>query len=393
RTQWAATLATLPVLVWVFQQFPLSSPLANLLAIPLISFVVTPLALLAALLAWIPGLPLLDMAHGVMAGLMTVLEALALWPLWQPPAPQMWAVLLAGLGVFVLLMPRGVPGKMAGLALILPLVFWPPPQIEPGDLRVTVLDVGQGQAVLLETAQHRLLYDTGPSYGFDPDSDDAGRRIVLPYLVHRGVNALDMMVVSHRDTDHSGGMKAILETMTVRRLSSSVPEYPDGELCARGMSWVWDDIRFEFLHPPPDRLPKGDNGDSCVLKVTTAAGRLLLTGDIDRRAEKNVLTAHATTPEALSAEVILAPHHGSKNASSEPFLAAVAPQIALFPAGYRNRYNHPHPETLQRYGVLQAQIGRTDRDGALVLEFSQTGVSLRSWRKEEPRYWREDGKK
>jgi competence protein ComEC len=389
RTQWAATLATLPVLVWVFQQFPLSSPLANLLAIPLVSFVITPLALIAALFAWIPGLPLLDVAHGLLAWLMVVLESLASWPLWQPPAPELWAVALASLGVFMLLLPRGLPGRGAGVVLILPLLFWPPPRIAPGHLRVTALDVGQGQAVLLETAQHRLLYDAGPSYGSDNDSDDAGRRIVLPYLVHRGVDALDMMVVSHRDTDHSGGMKAIQEAMPVRRLSSSVPEYQGGEFCAQGMSWVWDDVRFEFLHPPSDRLPKGDNGDSCVLKATTATGSLLLTGDIDKRAENILLTAYAATPASLSADVILAPHHGSRNSSSEPFIAAVRPKIALFSAGYRNRYNHPHPDALQRYRALEAQLWRTDRDGALTLEFSGEGIKQQAWRQEKPRYWQE----
>lgn len=392
RTQWAATLATLPVLIWTFQQFPLASPLANLIAIPVISFVVTPLALLAALLAWLPGLPILDLAHGILTLLMRFLEVLAAWPLWRPPAPEFRAVALAALGVFLLLLPRGLPGRMCGAALILPILFWPSPRVAPGDLRVTVLDVGQGQAVLLETAEHRLLYDAGPRYGFGPDADDAGRRTVLPYLAHRGITTLDAVVLSHRDQDHTGGFDTLRAGVTLRRIFSPLPETFGDETCQRGVAWTWDTVRFEFLHPAPmeKQMLKGDNGDSCVLKVTTASGRLLLPGDIDHRAEKALLTAHANHRETLSAEVLLLPHHGSRSSSSPSFVAAVGPEWALVSAGYRNRFQHPHPETLERYALLgESALYRTDRDGALVLDFSQGSIRLTAWREKERHYWRD----
>ncbi|MDR3322972.1 MAG: DNA internalization-related competence protein ComEC/Rec2 [Zoogloeaceae bacterium] len=387
HTQWAATLATLPVLLWVFQQFPLSSPLANLIFIPAISFVITPLTLLAALLAWIPGLPLLDFTHWLLGGLMPILETLANWPLWRPPAPDLWAVCLAGVGVFVLLLPRDLPGRMAGTMLLLPLLFWPSPQILPGQLRATVLDVGQGQAVLLETARHRLLYDAGPLYGFGRDADDAGRRIVAPYLAYRGIAALDMLVLSHRDKDHAGGFASLEAALPIHRRVSSLVELPQGEWCVRGMVWVWDEVRFEFLHPAADAPPKGDNGDSCVLKVTTPAGRLLLTGDIDQRVERKLLATYAGAPAALSAEVLLMPHHGSNSSSALPFIAAVGPQWALASAGYRNRFHHPRPEVLQRYRALEAEVRRTDQDGALVLDFADSEIRLRAWRETAARYW------
>lgn len=380
RTQWAATLATLPLLLWLFQQFPLVSPLANLVAIPLISLIITPLVLLATLLAWGPGFLLLEVAHGLLWGLMQVLETLASWPLWQPPAAPFWTLLLALPGVCLLLLPRTVPGKGIGLLLLLPMLFWPAPRLAPGHLRVSVLDVGQGQAVLLETATHRLLYDAGPGWGHD----DAGRRVILPYLARRGIDRLDMLVVSHRDQDHAGGLESLRAMLKVEQLFSSVPEWQDGTLCRRGQAWQWDGVHFQFLHPPPAQPLAGGNGDSCVLKVSTGVGRLLLPGDIGVAEEQQLLE---TALPQLAAEVLLVPHHGSTTSSSLPFVAAVGPDLALISAGYRNRFKHPRPEVLERYAGLGSQIWRTDRDGALILDFSNTGVTIQGWRQAEPRYW------
>lgn len=380
RTQWAATLATLPILIWVFQQFPLISPLANLVAIPVVSFIITPLALLGGLLIWIPGLPLLNLAHWLLSGLMWLLEWMVQAPLWQPAMPPLWTLVLAVLGMPVLLMPRGVPGKGAALILFMPLVFWPRTWPEPGTLAVTVLDVGQGQAVLLETSAHTLLYDTGPASG----SGDAAQRIVLPFMVGKGISHLDMLVVSHQDSDHAGGLDSIRTATSVGKLVSSMPDLKGGELCARGQSWEWDGVQFQFLHPEPDADLKGSNADSCVLRVKTASGRLLLTGDAGIREERLMLGK--SLPD-LAAEVILVPHHGSKSSSSVPFVAAVAPDLALVSAGYRNRYGHPKPEVLARYQEVGSQIWRTDRDGALLLNFSQGKVSMQAWRQREQRYW------
>lgn len=380
RTQWAATLATLPILIWIFQQFPLVSPLANLVAIPVVSFIITPLALLGGLLIWIPGLPFLDLAHWLLSGLMWMLEGMAQAPLWQPSMPPLWALILAVLGIPLLLMPRGVPGKGAALILFLPLIFWPRTWPETGALAVTVLDVGQGQAVLLETSEHTLLYDTGPASG----SEDAGQRIVLPFMVGKGISHLDMLVVSHQDSDHAGGLDSIRAGTSIGKLVSSMPDLEGGEICARGQSWEWDGVHFEFLHPEPDTVLKGSNADSCVLRVKTTSGRLLLTGDAGIREEKSMLSR--SLPD-LAAEVVLVPHHGSKSSSSPPFVAAVAPDLALVSAGHRNRYGHPKPEILARYQNSGSQIWRTDRDGALLLTFSQGSVRIQGWRQLHQRYW------
>ncbi|GHT91347.1 DNA internalization-related competence protein ComEC/Rec2 [Betaproteobacteria bacterium] len=391
HTQWAATTATLPLLFLFFQRFPLVSPFANLLAIPWVSFVITPLALLGALFAWLP-LPILSFAHLLLAPLMAMLDFFAGMPLLTPVAPPLWSVLLAGVGVLLLLLPRGTPGKGAALVMLLPLLFGQAPELSQGQLRATALDVGQGQAVLLETANHRLLYDAAPGYGpagEDGEAQtgrDAGAQVVLPYLTASGVRALDALVVSHRDNDHSGGMNSIVAGLPVQRVISSIPDVPGGETCRRGQSWTWDGVRFEFLHPPADKTLRGDNGDSCVLKVTSAGGRMLLTGDISAREERRLL---AQDRAALAAEVILVPHHGSRTSSTLPFVAAVGADWALVSAGYRNRFNHPRPEIVDRYENLDTQLLRTDRDGALMLDFAEQGITVRRWRQEERRYWRD----
>jgi competence protein ComEC len=400
HTQWAAMLATLPLLFFFFQRFPLNSPLANLLAIPWVSFVITPLCLLAALLSGL-ALPLLEWTHLLLAPLMTLLEYFADGPLgllWQAPAPSLWRVALAGCGVLLLLMPRGLPGKGAALVMLLPLLLTPAPQVAPGTLRLSVLDVGQGQAVLLETAQHRLLYDAGPGYGptaadsqtQTEEGRDAGAQIVLPYLAARGIAKLDALVVSHRDNDHSGGMASIRAGTRVEKLVSSVPRWTESALCRQGQSWEWDGARFEFLHPPPDQSLKGENSDSCLLKVSVGATetspgqRVLLTGDIYTRDERKLLSAH---PETLAAEVILVPHHGSRSSSSPPFVAAVNARWAIASSGYRNRFGHPRPEVVERYTRQGARFLHTDRDGALILDIAPENIAVRRWRQEARRYW------
>ena len=174
--QWAATLASLPVLLLVFQQFSLVSPLANAVAIPVVSFVITPLALLAAVIPW---WPIAALAHAVLGWLMLFLEWCATWPVWQAPAPPLWAAVVAGIGVAVCLLPRGMPGRLLGVALLLPAIFWPVARPPEGEAWITVLDVGQGLATVVRTREHTLIYDPGPLYSAE---SDAGQRVVVPYL-------------------------------------------------------------------------------------------------------------------------------------------------------------------------------------------------------------------
>jgi competence protein ComEC len=376
-TQWAVTVGSLPLLLLFFQQFSLVSPLANALAIPLVSFVITPLALLFAVLPWSP---LLYFDHWLMSLLMTFLEWLAHWPVWQQPAPPPWTSLLAGLGVLWLLLPRGFPSRWLGLYLILPCLVYPAPRPAVGEAWVEVLDVGQGLAVVVRTAQHALLYDTGPLYSAE---SDAGQRLVVPYLRATGVTQLDALLVTHADKDHSGGLIAVQDALPIALTLSSLPEQP-GERCRAGDPWDWDGVRFTILHPTAldyERSSRKTNNMSCVLRVENAAGSILLTSDIEAVDEQAIL---ARSPTLLASEVLLAPHHGSRTSSTPAFIAAVHPRDVIFPVGYRNRYGHPKSEIVERYAG--SRLWRTDRDGEVRITLGN-GIQLSAYRQEHRRYW------
>ena len=376
-TQWAVTVGSLPLLLLFFQQFSLVSPLANAVAIPFVSFIITPLALFFAVLPW---LPLLHFDHWLMAQLMVLLEWLAYWPVWQQAAPPLWASLIAVVGVVWLLLPCGFPARWLGLCLLTPALYWPPPRPAAGEAWVDVLDVGQGSAVLVRTAKHNLLYDTGPLYSVD---SNAGQRVVVPFLRATGVKQLDALLVSHRDKDHSGGVTAVQGYLPVNRLLSSMPEL-GGELCAAGQTWEWDGVRFAVLHPDSgdySEKPKKTNHLSCVLRIENAGGSVMLTGDIEAVDEKALI---ARLPSGLHSDVLVVPHHGGRGSSTPEFAAAVGARETVFSVGYRNSFNHPRPEVLERYTA--SRLWRTDRDGALHVELADS-AEVSAWRTARPRYW------
>ncbi|WP_295002478.1 DNA internalization-related competence protein ComEC/Rec2 [uncultured Dechloromonas sp.] len=377
--QWAATLASLPVLLLVFQQFSLVSPLANALAIPVVSFVVTPLALLAAVLPW---WPILALAHQVLACLMAFLAWCAGWPVWAAPAPPVWAAAAAGLGVAVCLLPRGLPGRWLGGMLLVPAVFWPVDRPASGEAWVTVLDVGQGLAAVVRTREHTLIYDPGPLYSAE---SDAGQRVVVPYLRAQGIARVDTLMVTHSDTDHSGGAASVLSALSVERISSSIAG-SRGERCVAGQRWVWDGVGFEVLHPAADAYAAETrpNHLSCVLRVEAGGRRMLLTSDIEAPDEAALLARY---PDGLVADIALVPHHGSKTSSTPAFVKAVGAGQAIIPVGYRNRFGHPKPEVVGRYEASGARLWRTDRDGALRAVLNREGASISAWRQEHRRYW------
>lgn len=376
--QWTATLASLPILLFVFGQFPLLSPLANLVAIPVISFLVTPLALLGAVLPW--GFPL-HLAHAALDPLLRFLGWCAEWPLWQVPAPHPGAVLLAVLGVAVSLLPRAMPGRWLGLPLLLPLLFWPAPTVSEGEAVVDLLDVGQGLAVLVRTRHHSLVYDAGPRYN---EMADAGQRVLLPHLRRQGVVALDRLVISHGDDDHAGGFASLREALPIGDVIS--PEAAFGQRCSAGQAWRWDGVDFAVLHPEVDDYARTRrrNALSCVLAISVGEQRLLLTGDIGADEEAAILERLGN---ALRSSVLLAPHHGASKTSHENFVAAVGARDVLFSVGYRNRFGHPRADVLARYAATGANLWRTDRDGALRLQLTPDGQQILAWRRQHRRYW------
>jgi competence protein ComEC len=392
QTQWSVTLGLVPLTMLLFGQVSLVSPLANAVAIPLVSFIVTPLALLGSLLpdplcGW-----LLVLAHAAVAGLAAALACFSALPaaVWHAPAPQVWVFLLALGGTLWMLMPRGWPHRWAGAAAWLPLLLQMPDHPDSGKFRVTAFDVGQGMALLIETAGHRLLYDTGPGYA---PGADAGSRVLLPYLRMRGIAALDGMVVSHSDTDHTGGALAVLGEQDVGWVASSLtPGHPIARAaarhlqCAAGQHWEWDGVRFEMLHPAAsmyaDPAPKA-NARSCTLRISNGRTAILLAGDIEAAQEARLVQESAG---GLRADVLLAPHHGSGTSSTLAFLQAVHPSVGVFQVGYRNRYKHPKKEVYERYGELGVQRLRTDDTGAVTLDFDGA-VAYQAYRREHARYW------
>jgi competence protein ComEC len=401
RTQWAVTLGLMPLLVLMFGQFSIISPIANAFAIPLVSYAVVPPAILGSLL---PMNWLIQFSHAMLEWVMYGLNAIATWPMavWQQPEPATWAVCLGIMGIAWHLLPNGVPFRIWALFCLLPLFNASPTIVQPKHFNVTVLDVGQGQAVLVQTAKHALLYDTGPIYS---EESNAGARIVLPFLRGEGVKKLDMLVLSHDDNDHVGGATAIFDSLPVINLLSSLnlqaqtfsqkpylqhkPRFQ--QRCQSGQHWQWDGVSFEVLSPNQTVYEEGktkDNNKSCVIKVSQQTSTLLLTGDIEKSAEYALLNQYSNQ---LKSTVMLAPHHGSKTSSTADFINAVNPKLAIVTNGYLNRFGHPKPAVMARYQQQQIKLMRSDYNGAIQLNFNQSALtSVVSWRNAHKKYWHED---
>jgi competence protein ComEC len=392
HTQYVVTLGLVPLTMLLFAQISLVSPIANAVAIPLVSLLVTPLALVGSIMpmplaAWILGC-----AHWLIETLAVVLAWLSGLPqaVWAAPRPSWWMFASALIGTLWLLMPRGWPARWLGAVGLLPLLLNTPTHPGTGEVWITALDIGQGNALLIETEAHRLLYDTGPAYG--PESD-AGSRVILPYLRMRGIAKLDAMMISHSDTDHSGGALAVLGALPVTWVSTSLPAdhaivkaAPRHARCLAGQAWTWEGVRFEILHPVAavyESTKWKPNAHSCTLKITAGGRSVLLAGDIEAVQEAELVERDASR---LRADVLLAPHHGSGTSSTVEFLNAVHPRIALFQVGYRNRYHHPKPEVFARYGAMGIERLRSDEAGAIEVRLDGD-VHATQYRKEVARYW------
>jgi competence protein ComEC len=366
RTQVIATLGLAPLTLVFFQQISLVGFLANLVAIPLVTLVITPLALLGVLLP-----PLWLLAAWCVKALSAGLALLASWPgaVWTVAVAPWWVQAAALAGAALLVMRVPVPLRLLALPLALP-AFAPALERPPeGTMQILAADVGQGSAILVLTRSHALLHDTGAQFSRD---SDAGTRVLVPLLHSIGVRRLDLLMLSHRDSDHTGGAPAVLSALMVARMSSSLePSHPlrsagpPHDRCEAGQSWQWDGVRFEVLHPRPADYERPDpkpNSLSCVLAVSDAKGRrVLLTGDLEAEQEARLVREHGA---ALHSDMLLVPHHGSKTSSSVAFLDAVAPRVAVAQLGYRNRFGHPAPPVVARYDERAIALLRSDRCGA-----------------------------
>ncbi|HEY8100999.1 MAG TPA: DNA internalization-related competence protein ComEC/Rec2 [Burkholderiaceae bacterium] len=392
HTQYVVTLGLVPMTMLLFGQISLVSPIANAIAIPLVSFIVTPLALVGSVMPAPLSTWLLVIAHKVVEWLAIGLGWLSELPaaVWTAPMPAWWIFVFAFLGTVWLLAPRGWPSRWIGIAGWFPLLLNVPMHPKENTFWVTAFDVGQGMALLIETPRHRLLYDTGPYYS---PASDAGSRVILPYLKARGIDKLDAVIVTHSDNDHSGGALSIFDGINVGWTSTSLPldsaivrAVPDHRRCQAGQSWTWDGVQFEMLHPTPasyDSTKWKPNARGCTLKVTLGAQSMLLAADIEAVQEDELVNS---IPDKLRATVLLAPHHGSGTSSTEPFLLAVKPKLAVFQVGYRNRYHHPKPEVYERYGLMGIKRLRSDDAGAITLQFDSS-MTFTEYRTEHARYW------
>ena len=391
NTQWAVTIGLLPLLIVIFGQSSIISPLANAFAIPIISLVVVPLAIAGSL---IHVDFILQVAHFILEICMQGLTWLATLPTWQQAAPPMWAMGTAVFGILWLLLPRGFPQRWLGLILLLPLFFVSSPRPMQGAMQVAVLDIGQGLSVIVKTANHTFLYDAGPKYN---EQSDAGGRIVVPYLRGEGIKKLDGFMVSHNDIDHSGGAPSVLAQIPVGWFASSFTESdsfilpPSALKCFAGQHWQWDGVSFEVLYPSwqsYDDESLSDNNRSCVVKVTSQFGSILLTGDIEEMAETRLLEANI---DKVHSDVLVAPHHGSKTSSTIALVQAVGAKHIIFTVGYLNRFKHPKPMIEKRYEESGAWLYRSDYNGALLIDFTpKTNLQIQAWRQAQPRYWHDN---
>jgi competence protein ComEC len=386
REQWVITVALAPLTLLLFGQMSVVGLLANALAIPWVTLVITPLAMLGAL---VPAL--WDVAALAVSGLLLVLQTLASWPwatLSVAVAPLGVAV-LGALGGLLLVAPLPPALRVLGLPLLLPVLLWQAPRPPDGEFELLAADIGQGNAVLVRTARHALLFDAGPRFSLE---SDAGHRVLVP-LLQRLQERLDVVVLSHRDIDHVGGAPAVLAMQPQAELLSSIEadnalqSLRPARRCVAGQQWDWDGVRFTVLHPQAtdyDASAK-PNAMSCVLRISTGAHTALLVGDIEQPQEARLVASGVE----LKSDLLLVPHHGSNTSSSAGFLDAVSPGVAIVQSGYRNRFGHPTAQVSARYVERQITVVDSPHCGAFTWQSwaVDTNRSGACWRISSQRYW------
>ncbi len=388
RIQIFIFIGLFPILAVCFNQIPMSGLLANAVAIPWVSFISVPLILsgTALLMLYEPVATLfLDAGANSLDMLWPLLGYLADFDKLLVAVPQASIITLVAtlIGVALLFLPAGMPAKWLGLVWLLPLFFSPPELPDTGEFEAVILDVGQGLAVVVRTRHHLLLYDTGPGFrsGFN-----TGWAVIIPFLNSYGINKIDLIIQSHGDNDHIGGLEDVLDNIKVEKILSSVPAQIDFnamQACHAGQKWTWDSVEFEILSPDKTGTLAGNNA-SCVLKVGNGRNSVLIPGDIENKAE-TLLLARSSTP--INTTVLIAPHHGSATSSSHGFLRSVSPDYVIVSAGFLNRYRLPKQDIIDRYKHFGIKTLNTADTGAISIQFDKNNFTITTERGKSSRFW------
>jgi len=389
-TQWWVTVGLIPLVLLFFGQVSLVSPVANILAVPLVSLLIVPLLFLALFLLMINttvsswALSLVDLFIGYLWKFLAVLSAFEFSSL-SLSNVSLLACGISIVGVVLLLSPKGSVPKPLACVLFIPLLF--PMKSNPlteGEFKLVLLDVGQGLSAVIHTSTHTLVFDTGAKYS---DKSDLASTVVMPYLRGEGIEKIDMLLISHGDNDHAGGAKTLLTELDVSRIMTSVPEMFVGrgaEMCEEDIEWLWDGVLFEIISPSKFNLFEGNNA-SCVLKISSINGSVLLPGDIEKNMEQSLLQYKKGS---LKSDILIAPHHGSRTSSTIAFIKAVNPRYVLFPVGYKNRFGFPKSDVVNRYDQQKVKSYDTAKNGAVIVNFLEgRPLTFSGYRQQSAKFW------
>lgn len=381
------SIATIPLTAWFFSSGAVLSPIANLIAIPIFSFIVTPLSLIGALFS-LNGLIYLgdlsfSIANHALVALSYLLEYLHQFDFnqWHYSQTSPLDLGLFILAIFIAISPKGLKLRRLSIPIIALMLFIPNAKIAKNSVLITTLDVGQGLAHVVQTQNHVLLFDTGASY---PSGFNIGESVINPYLRAKRIQHLDRIIISHGDNDHIGGLKSVLEAFSVGKIltSASYKIQPESHACFTGQSWQWDGVLFEIFNPVQTDEFKGNNA-SCVLKISNNQHSILLTADIEKKTEHRLVRE---IKDKLKSDILLAPHHGSKTSSTQAFLTAVSPSIVVVSSGYKNRFKHPAETITDRYQANNIKLIKTSCAGQIDITLSDT-IKIKEYRQENARYY------
>ena len=382
RAQWLIWIASAPLLLCWVMQWSLIGLLVNLIAIPIVGIAIVPVLLIST--------PLLGFDLPGASLLMALTEQMLTWLLWvlrffgdmslvvYRTRTDLWPLVVGVLGAYLLLSPRRLKLRWLGLIFFIPLFQPKPPDLNHGDFKLTLMDVGQGLAIMINTRQHLVVYDAGPAYG---SRFDAGKQILVPTIRMSGHRRVDRFILSHGDLDHAGGAGALQSSLPI--LLQYAGDQPQGvdavSHCLKGQSFQYDGVAFSFI---AGSVGETTNNRSCVLRVAGQGIAVLLPGDIEYKTEAQLMNAGLAPVDLL-----IAPHHGSASSSSPGFLNLLGAHTVLISAGFQNRFRHPHGIVIRRYKAREMQIFNTATEGQIEVLVTRQGIDISSARRKNPRFW------